>query len=120
MGDQMSDTITVVVPARFWEDHMERDCRAAVEEKAVGKKYRLTLDRDGWDDLLSDCWFHLDFLREEHAYLRAIAVSAAYTLAVLAKTDIPWPAGPNNADFTREIPRWAAPTEWAAWTGVGQ
>ena len=116
----MSDTITIVVPARFWEDHMERGCRAAVEEKAVGKKYRLTLDQAQWDDLLSDCWFHLDYLYEEHTYLRAIAVSAAYTLAVLAKTDIPWPAGPNSAQFAREIPRWAAPTKWAAWTEVDQ
>ena len=115
-----TNTVTVLVPTRFWDDHIWRGCTAALETKTVGKKTRITLDRTGWDDLLSDSWFYIDLLAEDDMHMRALAVSAVWTFSALAKTEVPWEPIPEQAKWLQELPTWARPKNWAAWTGRGQ
>jgi hypothetical protein len=112
-----TQTVTVTVPAKFWDDHIKRFNLSAIEETSVagGKKYRLVLDHAAWEDLLSDADYYIDFLQEYDAHSRALGVSAAWTVSALAKVDVPWPTD-NAKRWLRDLPSWAAPKKFALWT----
>lgn len=113
-------TVTVQVPTRFWDDHINRGCTDALEIKGTGNKIRVTLDHDGWSDLLSDSGYYIEFLTYPEPWERALAVSAAWTLSALAKIEIPWEPTGAQLEWLRDLPRWAHPKNWASWTGRAQ
>lgn len=47
-------TISVTVPPRFYDDHVDRGCPPGVVEGRYRGGVHLLLDREAWDDLLSD------------------------------------------------------------------
>jgi len=118
-------TLTIEIPETFWDDHMSRECTPAIDEKSKGRKVVVTLDHEGWQDLLSDCWYYLDFASEGAEYL-GLVTSAGWTLSALARTEIPQPwldkeieTGhiKNARRYVGELPRSKAPKVWAQWTG---
>lgn len=113
-----AQTVTVTVPATFWDDHTSRFNLPALEETPVagGKRYRLVLDHAAWEDLLGDADYYIDFLQEYDAHSRALGVSAAWTVSALAKVEVPWSTD-NAKRWLRDLPSWAAPKQFAGWTG---
>ena len=112
-----TQTMTVVVPPVFWQDHINRGCTPAIEETTVGKKIQLTLDREGWGDLLSDSRHYCDLFFEDG--LLHLAMSASWTLSALAKADIPWEPRDYQVRYLRALPSFARPKNWATWTERG-
>lgn len=54
----MTGSITVAIPPRFYEDHVERECRTGVVVKTTKAKVTVTLDAEDFDDLFSDAWYY--------------------------------------------------------------
>jgi len=115
-----TNTVTVQIPIAFWDDHMSRECTDALEAKRTAKKIKVTLDYEGWCDLVSDSGYYIDRLDESDHYMRALGVSAVWTLSALAKTEIPWEPNDYQLTWLGDLPKWAHPKNWAAWTGRGQ
>lgn len=82
-------TKTYKLPATFWYDHhVNRSCSDSA--KVLRESARLVwveLDQDAYDDLASDCRFHIDALEQrsfdDMEYMRGICESARRTLARL-------------------------------------
>ena len=71
------------VPTLFYDDHIARDCGKTGRVVKRGKKLTLVaLDRDAYDDLLTDADYYADIKRypDEYRDLRPIVDSAIRTL----------------------------------------
>ena len=49
-----TNTVTVDLPTRFYQDHAGRDLPSGTVVKRLAKTTRVELDREAYDDLLSD------------------------------------------------------------------
>jgi hypothetical protein len=52
--------IRLIVPARFYDDHLGRDLPSGSELRRSRAGVTVDLDREGWDDLLDDAQFYVD------------------------------------------------------------
>jgi hypothetical protein len=97
-GVPMSAITTYTLPARFWEDHVDRGCRCAEScpDKAehetestygetVGRKYRVALTDLDAAELLSDARFYSDAVRMMGPDYFGVQSSARATVKVLQR-----------------------------------
>ncbi len=94
MGGGMSDTVTVDVPTRFYEDHRGRDLPSGEVVKRLSRTTRVVLDRKAYDDLLSDAQHYAgsamdDMYLDDFATASALIRSARATVKALRNTTRP-------------------------------
>lgn len=94
----MSETVTVDVPHRFYEDHVGRDLPSGEVVKYLSRKVRVRLDRTAYDDLLSDAEHYGggamdDMYADDFASASALIQSAKATVRSLRAVDRPGPEG---------------------------
>lgn len=75
--------ITVTIPARFYWDHVERDCSRGTVVKSTKSKVTVTFTDEEFDDLLSDAEYYSDASQFSEPWLRGLSSSARATLKVL-------------------------------------
>lgn len=94
MKNPAPTTITVDLPVRFYEDHVDRDLPAGTLIKQAVKFTRVELDREAYDDLLSDAEYYADSegfdMRE--GLMRGLVASARATIKKLRAVEPPAPA----------------------------
>ena len=83
---------TYTLPRRFYDDHVYRDLGGGNVIKSTSRTVTVELDRDGFDELLSDASFYAamgagEFDRD----LQGVVKSAGATVQALTKV------GPPNA-----------------------
>jgi len=81
------ETKTYIVPAKFYFDHIDRDCGKT--DKIINKKRNrvvVELDQDGYEDLLSDADYYW-YCRDEMDL--ALCKSAKRTMEILQLVGAP-------------------------------
>ena len=53
-------TVTVDLPPRFYDDHVDRELPSGIEVKRTKNYVRVILDHAAYDDLLSDALYYVD------------------------------------------------------------
>lgn len=87
-------TVRVDVPSRFYEDHVGRDLPSGSVVKRLSRTVRVDLDREGFDDLLSDAEHYAsgamdDMYADDFASASGLIRSAAATVRVLRAVSRP-------------------------------
>ena len=83
-------SVTVDVPARFYDDHVGRGLPAGNELKRLARTVRVELDRAAFEELLDDAK-HYDASAEEMWDGSAgVVMSARATIRALRATETPW------------------------------
>lgn len=88
----MARTVIATVPERFYDDHVERDLPAGRVVKALSKnRLRVELDREAYDDLLSDARHYADpeGFDWNDPFMRGVILSAKATVRALEKVERP-------------------------------
>lgn len=83
-------TVTVRLPARFYDDHDARDLPSGVVVKRLAREVDVQLDREALDDLRSDAE-HYATEPEYRTYDPGLVASARSTLNRLRGVEIPDP-----------------------------
>jgi hypothetical protein len=68
-------TVEVVLPPRFYDDHVARDCHPGVVVRRMKSGVRVVVDAAAFDDLLSDARYYCDAAEWGSEYL-GLAASA--------------------------------------------
>ena len=70
------------LPKRFYFDHLERDCASGTIDRETKTHVFVTLDRESYDDLLSDADYYSDATQFDR-YLNGLCASARATKRAL-------------------------------------
>lgn len=80
----MTGTVTVDVPARFYDDHKARELPSGEVVKVLASKYRVRLDPDEYSELLSDAEHYAgDAMMDWWEDGRGVILSARATVRAL-------------------------------------
>lgn len=79
----VADTIVIDLPFKFWEDHKDRDLISGNCEKVKGNVVSVRLDKDAYNEILSDAKYYASFIGEDFSWNRGLCLSAKATVKKL-------------------------------------
>lgn len=82
-------TVTVDVPAVFHQDHCARDLPGGTVVKRLSRTVRIALDREEYDELLSDAEHYAGYAMDEWTEGLGVRLSARATVKALRAVERP-------------------------------
>ena len=109
-------TVTLELPARFYDDHADRDLPAGTLLKRLHKRVIVELDAAAYGELLNDADHYSDNQHFADPHLFGLTRSAAATAARLRAIETPWtPEEASAAAQAAEEAALAEPMQSQPW-----